>query len=366
MPLASTCHLCGTSDDHIDHIYGQCALTVRARSRFGRLIQYDLSHDGMYLQSELEVAHLSFPATHIPQSVAVAIFNWAAYMRGRTHPWPRNDTFSDVQRETRRWLNARGIADLAFKVWLRHRQDTWHPPLLPPTARGAGNLEPRARNNFGAAGRRSQLQKRLASEEAARLVDEAKRAGHIIAFTDGSVLDNPDPAYGGAAALVIFPPTQHTTGLTVEAEVPLGAGVGNNFAETWATGVMLQIVLEARKQRPYMGVPVMHCTDSRNTAALVTCRAAPRAHICLAHTVRRMAQHLNADNPLDCNWVAGHADIPLNVQVDEAAKRAASRSRVHPEASVDTQRYLELGLFALPRHISRTRHLGGLPRQGVG
>ena len=129
---------------------------------------------------------------------------------------------------------------------------------------------------------------------------------------------------------------------------------------------MLQIVLEARKRWPYMGVPVMQCTDSRNTAALVTCRAAPRAHKCLAHTVRRMAQQLNADNPLDCNWVAGHADIPLNVQVDEAAKRAASRSRDHPEASVDTRLLLEQGLFALPRHISRTRHLGRLPRQGVG
>ena len=362
----STCHLCGTSDDHIDHIYGQCAVAVRARSRFGRLIQYDLSPDGLNLQSELEVAHLSFPATYIPQSVAVAICNWAAYMRGRTHPWPQFEGASSDQGETRRWLNARGIADLAVRVWQRHRLETWRPPLQPPIVRGAGNQTHRARNDFGASGRRTQLQKRLASEEAARLVAEAKSAGHIIAFTDGSVLDNPDPAYGGAAAIVIFPPAQRTTGLTVEAEVPLGTGVGNNFAETWATGIMLQIVLEACKHRSYLGVPVMHCTDSRNTAALVTCRAAPRAHMCLAHTVRRMAHLLNADNPLDCNWIAGHADIPLNVQVDEAAKRAASRSRDHPQVSVDTQRLLEQGLFALPRHISRTRYLGRLPRQGVG
>ncbi len=139
-------------------------------------------------------------------------------------------------------------------------------------------------------------------------------------------------------------------GFTVEAHAALGEQ-GNNFAELWGCAMVFQLVMEYGQP----GTKLILCSDSTNSINIITYRAAPKITAELGHACRSLANAANDTNPTTANWVAGHADIPLNDHVDHLAKSAARRSRAgHP--LVDIERRIQEKDF-VPPQCHRTFHL---------
>ena len=343
----SVCHLCGTGKDHIDHLHGDCDVATAALERFGHCIGYELGHTALTAASRLAAAHLLFPVNKRPQATAIAVFNWASWHAGRKCAWTTASASSVDTRINR-------VVTTAMGAWLTARKDKWKEPVyVPKGARGRANALNRG---LGSSGNRTAEQAARARAAAQAIVNRSTAEGRILAFSDGSSINNPGPA--GAGAVVVFPSVGRRVGYTVEAYASLGVR-GNNFAELWGNAMVFAIIKRHHQRHPGECLLTTQCSDSKNAIGVITYRSAPALLRELAHATRRIANEVNDIASVEADWVAGHADIPLNEHVDELAKRGAASSQLHPAMALDVDACIAAGHF-IPAKCSSTPHLDQL------
>ncbi len=162
----------------------------------------------------------------------------------------------------------------------------------------------------GRAGTRSAAQAAQARSEAATLL-HGLAPGTWVVFTDGACLDNPGPS---AAAAVLSGPG----GERKEASRFLGRGT-NQRAELAALRLGLALLDQAGVPP---GAPAVLCTDSRYAEGMAVLGWKVRANVDLVEPLRAAL----AGRPgARIRWIAGHAGIDGNEQVDALALATARR-----------------------------------------
>ena len=321
------CFLCNAPSigdkfiDSLEHIFGLCPVTHRARILF---------HSSLGLPAPTQDIIHSFLLTphHSPLHTNATIsFNFSAYSHSRTF-------FATLAAPIAHETAARRIARTAITDWGTTAPKRWRPStsLLSntlPTARGR-NPHPRS-HTFASARRSNTLygnSKNRTPEQALRaklhieqIVNSAPSTS-LIAFTDGSALRNPGPSGAG----VYIYENNKTQGWSMERFAALGHGT-NNIGEIWAIGMAAQIALAHAERNSHI-THIIILTDSQFTINLLTNKITPKRNSIrkLSTAVKKILEHLRAHIQIRIEWVPGHANIPENEHADYLANLGSSAS----------------------------------------
>jgi ribonuclease HI len=142
----------------------------------------------------------------------------------------------------------------------------------------------------------------------------------VIAFTDGSALDNPGPS--GAGIHITTPPTSHKY---IDISIALALGLGdNNLGEMVAIYTAMKVIEEFYRkgdQDLMKQTPAMMFSDSLGCICYLTDTWPAPTDQNLARAARHLYQKLVTDYPLfRIYWIKGHSKITGNDVADSLAK----------------------------------------------
>ena len=295
------CYLCGCGGDTLTHIYTRCKATLHAARYISHRTRFPLT--------------LSFPSllmqdnssSHPLVGLIKVVFIWAVWNQ-------REHYFTHLPEATTKEAASDRIQDFFFA----------NLPCL--QKKKSISLSPRV----------------------SELALNPPTADYVIAFSDGSALNNPGPT--GSGVYLSFPPTPSLPLPRVEIDITLSYGIGdNNIGEMLGLQAILLILARITARRP-LPSPALVFSDSLTCILYLTANWPPPCRPDLAAQTRELYRSFPRSSRPRLYWVRGHADVPLNERVDILAKKGANLAKNLPGSCLGIDIvYTPHGVSPLPR-----------------
>ena len=319
--VADPCPLCGKGPDDQIHTYYECEVTKEALILVNKAVKTKIQPIPLHLLA------LDLPKPNYLSLIVVLHFNWAVWNQ-RTYYCKALEAPPKLESIAKRILD--------------------YTLLFLPEMGGAG----------GSQGAESQ-------KAPERLARNPQRDRSIIAFTDGSSLDNPGPSGAG-----IYFTTPSNRQDSVDRRIALSLGHGdNNWGEMVAIYLALRLIIsfyESGDIDVMSKIPAMLFTDSMCCVAYLTHTWPAPTDKEVSRATRALYQKLFKNYPnFRIYWVKGHSRILGNDIANDLAVDGSSYCKLTSSDElrcVKPKPVLDEKVKAIIKHIGfgvrRLRHLG--------